>query len=198
MPQDTASPPREYNYELGPTPIAMAGAMRPFGPRILCRAILDDDHVALSRAHKAKVMRAEAARLREAGDTAQAEELETMASAHESSGLVLVKFNALDAAAFVIEAVGRGVEHWCEKNGETPPLVGQHCDVRSVAADRVQPKDPSGRYWLVHCEDIGGVWDAPTDHTPGLVDAIEAYAATKRETHVPSASTGEAMLEPQG
>jgi hypothetical protein len=178
---------KPYTYELGPEPLAACGAMRPFGSRILCRAILDTDWLELRK-------RAEAEAARAAGN-------EDLALGIEATIMPVVTFNSTDAAAFVIVAVGGGVAKWCEGAGEVAPLVGQHCDVRSVAADRVYAKDVTGRYWLVPVEDVGSVWDAPTSETPGLVEAINAMVRRKQESEVPSmgaASNGEAHLEAVG
>lgn len=93
--------------------------------------------------------------------------------------LTLVTYNALEAVAFEIVSVGAGVAKACAEMGEDTPVVGQHCDIRSVAADRVNGKDASGRYWLVQVEDVAAIWDPVDADDAELAKAI-ANATTSR------------------
>lgn len=147
---------KTYDYRAGTDVVVEMGKMRPFGRRILCRSILQND-------------------------------------AYEGP-LTLVTYNSTDAVAFEILAVGGAVADWCEQHGETTPIVGQHCDVRSVAADRVNAKDPTGRYWLVPVEDVSAVWD-PIPADDALLAAVDAISARSKPAPAPSiAST--IILEP--
>ncbi len=113
-----------------------------------------------------------------------------------STRLSIVSFNAVDAVAFEVVSVGAGVQKTCEAMGEVPPEPGQHCDIRSVAADRVYSKDPSGRFWLVPVEDVAGVWDPVETDAPGIEDACRIVIARAMEQRSQVNSTGEAELSP--
>lgn len=189
---------RHYDYALGAEPIASCGAWKPWGPRILCRAILDTDWQEIRKHNEATHLREESERIRKTGDGITAAQLLEQATAVEATILPLAIFSALDVAAFVIVAVGAGVAKWCKANGETCPVVGQHCDARSVSADRIGDKQ-TGRYWAIHVEDLCGTWDAPTNQTAGLVDAINAHVARKENqaVRVPESNGhGEVELSP--
>ncbi len=108
----------------------------------------------------------------------------------------LVTYNAHDAVAFAIVSVGNGVRAACEKMGELVPYAGQHCDVRSVAADRVNSKDPTGRYWLVPVEDVAAVWDAVDIDTPGFMDALVRVKQQRDGFMSVGSANGEAELAP--
>lgn len=110
----------------------------------------------------------------------------------------VVTYNAHDAVAFEILSVGRGVAGACEEMGEDAPTVGQHCDIRSVAADRVHAKDPTGRYWLVDIADVAGLWDPVPVDTPGLIEACAAIV--ERQALAAAAappSNGEVEMSPR-
>lgn len=146
-----------YDYGFGVQPVCEAGLARPFGPRVLLRAILSRDFY--------------------------------------SGGLWLPMQSSTDADCFEVVAIGGGVARWCEANDETPPKVGQHVEVRSTAADRVDPTRDTGRYWNVHIEDVSQVWDWP-EITPEIQAACERIAAAKTAVAKIIAASTEADLQP--
>lgn len=148
-----------YNYSAGPEFVASIGKMRPFGDRILLRAIM------YSEAYK--------------------------------GALTLVEYNSSDAECFEVLAVGGSVAKWCAEHSETAPIVGQHCDIRSNASDRVAQKDPTGRYWLVSILDLASVWD-PVEMTEENAAALVAFSNSKKNIQeAPAANNGEADLTPR-
>lgn len=90
--------------------------------------------------------------------------------------LHVVQHNSTDADCFEVLALGDGVGKWCQDNAFALPRVGQHADVRSTAADRVNQKDPTGRYWLVPIEDVTALWDPipVDDKLIAVIDAVNA------------------------
>jgi hypothetical protein len=145
-----------YAYKDGVEVVAEMGRMRPFGNRVLCRAIMRSDAF---------------------------------------SSVLSVEYNSSEAECFEILAVGGGVARWCDENGEKMPLVGQHCDIRSTAADRVSQKDPTGRYWLVPVMDISAVWD-PVDVDADTESAIARVKARSGAAFTLPKFNGEAILTP--
>ena len=109
-------------------------------------------------------------------------------------GPIVLPYNASDAVAFQVLSVGAGVRVACEKMGEEPPQPGQHCDVRSVAADRVNAADPLGRYWLVDILDIAAVWDPVEADAPGLFEACAEMVARGAAFTAPAPSNGAVVL----
>lgn len=98
------------------------------------------------------------------------------------------RYNSTDAAAFeIVEASAMAVAY-AEKNGLPALSVGRHCDIRSVAADRVEPKNPSGRFWLVRVEDIAAVWD-PVEVTPDVMALCEQVRNDRASVPVAPAIT---------
>lgn len=162
----TASP---YGYQLGPEPIAVIGKMKPFGRRILCRAILETDDY--ERRH--------------AGDR---------------NRLTLATYSSVEAVAFEVVALGGHVAKACAEIGEEPLRVGEHVELKSVAADRVHTKDSTGRYWSVDVSDVATRWDPVALDEPGLMAACEAIGA-RQSMAAAVASTmqgnGEAILAPR-
>ena len=108
--------------------------------------------------------------------------------------LHLVVFNSAEVEAFEIMSVGKGVASACAKMGEDTPKAGQHCDVRSVAGDRIGDKLTS-RYWSVPVEDLVSVWDPIDIETPGFLEAVALVKARDDGAPTPS-SKGAIELVP--
>lgn len=158
----------KYGYDAGTNPVAMMGRMRPFGRRVLLRAILEHD--AYIEEKRAKGERA----------------------------IEIVAYNTSDAVCFEVLGVGGGVARWCAENGETPPVVGDHCEMRSTAADRVHAREQIGRFWLVDVEDVAAVWAPVQADDPELLAAITAWREIKTNAVTPTApGNGSADLEPR-
>lgn len=112
--------------------------------------------------------------------------------------LTLVEYNSSDAECFEILKVGGSVEKWCKEHDEFTPKVGQHCDIRSNASDRVAQKDPTGRYWLVSILDLASWWD-PIEMTDEVRAQLALFIESKRDMQtapVMAVGNGEASLEP--
>lgn len=113
-----------------------------------------------------------------------------------NGALKLITYNAIDAVAFEVVSVGAGVKGLCEKMGEVPPTPGQHCDIRSVAADRVYSRDVTGRFWLVPVDDIAAVWDPVPADAPGLAEACAAVQLRSQDHSVVADAKGLVDLAP--
>lgn len=72
---------------------------------------------------------------------------------------------------------------------------GQHVEVRSTAADRVDAKKLTGRFWNVSIEDVTAVWD-PQPVTQEIADACNRIVAAESGPVMPAPSNGEAELTP--
>lgn len=110
----------------------------------------------------------------------------------------IVTFNTNDAVCFEIMGLGGGVAKWCADCGEIPPTPGQHCEMRSSAADRVHAREALGRFLLVDVEDISGVWDPVDAEDPELLAAIKEWQEIKANAvTTPAIGDGAPTIEPR-
>lgn len=93
-------------------------------------------------------------------------------NSHYKGPLTLVTYHSVEALAFEVVSVGKGVERRLVELGEDPINIGDRLDVRSVAADRVDGADSTGLYWLVRVEDVAARHDRVASDDPALLAAI--------------------------
>lgn len=77
------------------------------------------------------------------------------------TGLESVAYDARQAVAHEVVALGGSVGKWYENNGvieEDRVKVGDHVFVLSTAADRASKTDKACRLWLCHIEDLSAFW----------------------------------------
>lgn len=115
-----------------------------------------------------------------------------------SGGLHLVSYSSVEAVAFEIISVGAGVARKLEEIGEAPLNVGDHVDVRSVAADRVNGADATGRYWLVPVADVAARIDFCDADDTGLLAALQKKTDAELATSNFIPTNGEVQLEAAG
>src|SRR5437867_3065085 len=78
--------------------------------------------------------------------------------------LTLVTYTTQDAIAFEVISMGAGVKMKLQEMGEKPIAIGDHIEIKSVAADRVNGADATGRFWLVPVSDVVARFDeVPVD-----------------------------------
>lgn len=108
-----------------------------------------------------------------------------------SGPLVLVSHSSTDAMCFEIFDVGPGVAKACEEMGCPVPVIGQHCDIRSVAADRINTKDQTCRWWWVTIEDLAGLWDPVEADDPELLFALAKMRDAQKAESAPQVPMGQ-------
>lgn len=106
-----------------------------------------------------------------------------------TGALTLPVYNAAEAIAFVVVACGTDVPD------DVRP--GDVVDCRAVAADRINSKDPTGRFWLVDEQDIGAIANVPSLDEEGLLEAIAHVRKRQSMSVMAKPSDGSAELEPR-
>ncbi len=133
-----------YDYEHGTNVLAASGHMHAVGDRVLCRAILENDHY--------------------------------------KGGIHLVTYTTQDAIAFEIVSIGPKANTVWQRDMMEPEALqlGMHIDVKSVAADRVNAKDATGRYWLVPVTDIVAILERVEKNEASLWEAVQQHIESKK------------------